>query len=156
MRGEHDYVFEGRYEIYQVRKVEISFSGSFTPNEAIQHAHEKLRALAKEAVADGFKVGEMGIGRQVGGPWLSFFDPDGWYRGKSILAFERSLGSAFTNAEVGLLKDRVEAAGFIVLDHWNGAGCAKLSIKVEGGERTEPMEKEVRDKLLAPLPEGLK
>lgn len=112
------------------------------------------------------RAGQLGVAGEVtdarplvqhGEPWVHSLSRKGWYDlhgrtpGHDVVVINRAYGHTFTEEDVTLLRDRLNAMGYKVAEHWNGARCGTVSIKCEGrpkGEDVMPPGNLVR--LLAP------
>jgi hypothetical protein len=123
-------------------------------SDAHSNAQEVADKLAKK-VGHGAQA-SVSITRQLGEPWVKPFGGHAWYdlHGPGdVICLERSTGNAFTQADIDLLKERIESCGLSVVDSWNGAGCGSVSFKLKGRDPVDaPFTPEQVKALLAPRP----
>jgi hypothetical protein len=84
----------------------------------------------------------------VSGGWYDLHEPG------NVVVFNRSIGNAFTNAEVTLLMWRLTDLGLHVVDTWNGEGCNNVSFMCEGRVGTDQFSDEELKLLLAGRPQS--
>jgi hypothetical protein len=83
---------------------------------------------------------------QLGEPWLRWMDWYDLHGPGDVVCAEPAYGNTFTQADVDLLKARIETIdGLKVADNWNGAGCGTVSFRVTGRkDGKEPFTSEQR------------
>lgn len=90
---------------------------------------------------------------QLGEPWAKSY---GWYMDggvpSDIIVAQRSCGNAFTAEDVLILRARIEALGFGVVDSWNGAGTDTVSFRCTGRKGFTDLTAKQIAALVAPRP----
>ena len=87
------------------------------------------------------EVTETNVLEQLGEPWVYGWSgedtsntylgrPDQYLETEDLLVFRCPVGRVFTDSDVDTLRRRAEAVVGPVKEHWNGAGCGSLSIKM--------------------------
>lgn len=107
---------------------------------AARQAAYKLACRPEADWPAGFVAeGQSDVRQQLGEPWCSSWK-HGWYdlHGPGdVVVVEAALGNRFTQADIDLLRARVEATGCTVIDSWNGAGCDTVSFQCGWSGKTE-------------------
>ena len=122
---------------------------------AAQGNAQKLADGMAKKIGPGVEA-SVSIVKQLGEPWLRTFGSGIWYdlHGPGdVICFERSTGNVFTEADVALLKKRIESTGLKVKDSWNGAGCNGVSFRCSGRKPEDAQFTKAQVKaILAPRP----
>lgn len=87
---------------------------------------------------------------QIAGPWLTWVRWCDLHGPSDVIVAEPKLGYVFDALDVEVLCARLELLGLTIVETWNGAGCATVSVKCTGRRSPAKLTDAERALLMAP------